>query len=175
MIYQRYKSKYNIIIEQNNTYTSSFKHLYLYSGMEIRLCFTNQKYDSCGYYNGEIVTFTGNIEMDKLKCINSNQQVIYVEKIKEVNKSNSEEYYPISPLFLTTIHKAQGYTINNVIVDIDNLFDMSMMYTAITRAKNNLLFYTKDFDTRYQTLMKSSYINEINALYKFISDTHKCH
>ena len=92
---------------------------------------------------------------------------INMDKIaKEIDKLNSGEYYPISPSFLLTIHKSQGRSIDNIIVCIDDLFDVSMMYTAITRAKNNLLFYSKETDDnkRITTLIKNAYINDFKQL-----------
>ena len=129
-------------IKQSVSFSSGFKDLYLYPGMSIISCDTDEKNKK--YINGEELTFTGNIENDCLKCINGFNEVVYVHKIKEIDKVNSNEFFPICPSFLMTIHKSQGRTLNNVIVCIDDLFDMCMMYTAITRAKDNLLFYSRE-------------------------------
>ena len=51
-------------------------------------------------------------------------------------------YYPVLPEYLLTFHKSQGLTINNVIISLDNIFDFAMLYTGISRSRNNILFYT---------------------------------
>lgn len=51
-------------------------------------------------------------------------------------------YYPVLPSYLLTFHKSQGLTINNVIISLDNIFDFAMLYTGISRSRNNILFYT---------------------------------
>lgn len=158
-------------IEQHISFSSGFKDLYLYPGMGIIVCDTDDgthtsTHSRKTYINGEELTFTGNIENNCLKCLNRNHEYVYVHKIKEVDKPNSEEFYPICPAFLMTIHKSQGRTLDNVIVCIDELFDVSMMYTAITRAKNKLLFYSqeKDEKKRVELLIKNSYIPEFKQL-----------
>lgn len=71
-----------------------------------------------------------------------------------------------APIFLLTIHKSQGKTIDNVIVCVDDMFDISMMYTAITRAKNNLLFFSKENNEkeRCKVLIKNAYVEEFKQL-----------
>lgn len=153
-----------ITLEQHISFSSGFKNLYLYPGMKIIVCDTDEHKK---YINGEELIFTGNFEYGKMKCLKMEEkEYIYVNKIKEVDKTKSEEYYPICPSFLMTIHKSQGKTIDNVIVCIDDMFDMSMMYTAITRAKNNLVFFSKvnDDKERRNILIKNAYIEEFKQL-----------
>ena len=152
-----------IHIKQGISFSSGFKDLYLYPGMQIVVCDTDEHKR---YVNGDILTFTGNFENDKMKCLNENNEYVYVSKIKEVDKTKSEEFYPVCPSFLLTIHKSQGKTIDNVIVCVDEMFDVSMMYTAITRAKENLIFYSKEVERekRYNTLFKNAYIDEFKKL-----------
>ena len=59
-------------------------------------------------------------------------------------------YYPIAPYNLITFHRSQGKSIENVIICIDDIFDLGMLYTGITRAVENVKFYTK-----YDTLLKN--------------------
>lgn len=160
---RKYNADNMITIKQNISFSTGYKRLYLYPGMKIIVCDTdvNKK-----YINGEELIFTGNFENNKMKCLNENNEYVYIPKLKEIDKLNTGEYYPISPSFLLTIHKSQGRSIDNIIVCIDDLFDVSMMYTAITRAKNNLLFYSKETDDnkRITTLIKNAYINEFKQL-----------
>jgi hypothetical protein len=56
-------------------------------------------------------------------------------------------YYPVAPHNLITFHRSQGKTIPNVIVCIDDIFDLGMLYTGITRAVNDVKFYTRFGDS----------------------------
>lgn len=76
------------------------------------------------------------------------------ENIEDMNLVNGEEYKietlnPISDILLfnmkkflpynyITIHKSQGKTLNKVLLCIDDLFEISMLYTALTRAKTDI-------------------------------------
>lgn len=163
---KKWKNKMDVLhIEQNISFSSGYKDLYLYPGMSVIVCDTDDSKNK-SYINGEELIFTGNVENNCLKCLNKRNEIVYVHKIKEVEKTHSGDFYPISPSFLLTIHKSQGRTIENVIVCIDELFDVSMMYTAITRAKENLIFYTKEKDKEKQIdlLMENAYIPEFKQL-----------
>lgn len=48
--------------------------------------------------------------------------------------------YPLLPLNYITIHKSQGLSLNKVLVILDDLFEITMLYTAITRAKKSVKF-----------------------------------
>ena len=73
-------------------------------------------------------------------------------------KAYSRKYAPISQAYAITSHKSQGSTYNTVIVDevdiygnvfLTNKARSNSMYTAITRAKNNVLIVS-DKTTPYQ-------------------------
>lgn len=76
--------------------------------------------------------------------------------------NNSYKYYvgsyvPILPIYLTTYHKAQGRTIANAILCLDNLFAYQMLYTGISRCSNNVLFYInndEDNEKIYEEIAK---------------------
>lgn len=55
----------------------------------------------------------------------------------KINKSKS---FPLLPLNFYSIFKAQGKSFDNVIIVLDDLFEITMLYTGITRAKNNVVF-----------------------------------
>lgn len=167
-IYDKMSDRWNdkITINQFVSYRLGLKRLYLYPGMELILTNTSDEKCSSGepyYFNGEYVTFTGNIENEKLKCINHNKEIIYVKRELDSTLSHGEYYYPIIPSNLMTIHKSQGKTLESVIVCIDELFDMSMLYTAVTRCRSNLLFFTRSNDRKKQ-LFESAYINDFKQL-----------
>ena len=54
--------------------------------------------------------------------------------------------------YAITIHKSQGMSIEKLICDIDNIFEFSQFYVAISRAKNpkNLLIASRNGDLRRQ-------------------------
>lgn len=76
------------------------------------------------------------------------------ENIEDMNLVNGEEYKietltPISDILLfnmkkflpynyITIHKSQGKTLDKILLCIDDLFEISMLYTALTRAKTDI-------------------------------------
>lgn len=48
--------------------------------------------------------------------------------------------YPLLPLNYITIHKSQGLSLNKILIILDDLFEITMLYTAITRAKKSVKF-----------------------------------
>ena len=64
-----------------------------------------------------------------------------IGKIK-INDNFYYSYFPILPDNIITFHKSQGKTIDKVIVCVDSLFDFTMLYTGITRAKEDILLFT---------------------------------
>ena len=73
--------------------------------------------------------------------------------------------YKFYPLNLYTFHKSQGLTFKNVIICTDNLFEFPMLYTGITRASNDIKFYSsKDKNNRIEYLKKHSGQAEIAIL-----------
>ena len=182
-IYDRLADQWNdkITIEQSVSYRLGLKRLYLYSGMELIVTITSDEKRSNGdpyYFNGECVTFTGNMEgSNSLKCINKNNEIIYVKRELDSTLSNGEYYFPVTPSNLITIHKSQGRSMNSIIVCIDELFDMCMLYTAITRCRHNLLFFTTCSD-RKNKLFESAFIDDFKQLNYIlnkiaITDDHK--
>ena len=52
-----------------------------------------------------------------------------------------EEKQDIIPMNFITVHKSQGLEFDKVLVILDDLFDISMLYTMTTRAKKEVKFY----------------------------------
>lgn len=106
------------------------------------------------------------------KCYNGEEVIVvdYDDKTKTltVNTSHGIEYFinyfPILPIYLSTYHKSQGRTIENVILSINNLFDFSMLYTGLSRAKQNVLLYSETKNIDYER------INNIAKIYKCMDD-----
>lgn len=166
-----------IDIQQLCTSKQALKQLHLYSGMQIIVTETSSTKNTDSeplYYNGEELTFTGNIDANMLRCINDKQEIVLIKqcfeniKLKEtanLKYSDNPQYqfYPVSPANMLTIHKSQGRGFDNVIVCIDDLFDISMLYTAITRARHNICFYSTN-PNKLQTLFRNAYIEDFKQL-----------
>lgn len=163
-VYDKLACRWNdkIVINQNIKFRVGLKRLYLYPGISITMIETSTEKNNKQplYYNGEVLTFTGNIEYDQLKCMNKNNETIYIKKVKDIA---GNEYYPVIPTKLMSIHKSQGLSLDNVIICIDCLFDMTMLYTAITRGRDNIYFYTKESDGVKQ-LFDSAFVDEFKEL-----------
>lgn len=144
---------------------SGYKQLYLAPDMKICICDTDE---NGLYYNGEIVQLK-EITPCGLRCTKQNGASILIES---VDKENT--FYPITPANILTIHKSQGCGFDNIIVCIDEMFHITMLYTAITRAKTNVLFYTKEQD-KVSQLFKSAFIDEFNDLQHYIEATFQTH
>lgn len=165
---ERYCQDGLITIHQDVNFRYGLKRLYLYPGMKIIVCDTSTHRNYKGqpiYYNGEALTFTGNIVNNTLKCIKHIDddmitKEIYISKILD---DKGEEYFPIIPENLMTIHKSQGLSLDNVIICIDELFDVSMLYTAITRSRKNVLFYT-ECSNGVEQLFKNAFIDEFREM-----------
>ena len=112
--------------------SAGFKQLYLKEGESYRILETNDN-----FYNGEIVElkniFEGYIRLGK-----SNGECITVGMNNDV--------YNIGPINYITIHKSQGLSVDHVVLCVDNLFNIAMLYTGMTRCVKSLLFYSKEND-----------------------------
>ena len=76
--------------------------------------------------------------------------------------------YPILPTDYISIHKSQGRSYDHIVVVLDQLFEITMLYTAITRARLDVKFVliNYDLDKFKQNLHKT--INAFNLLKKII-------
>ena len=63
-----------------------------------------------------------------------------------------------------TIYKAQGFGFREVIVIVDKLFNMSMLYTAITRASMNVLFKVDDLTFPFFDLVNNYHFDELCSI-----------
>lgn len=158
------------IIQKDITWKCGLLRLHLYAGaplMIIQTSKTKKSNNEPEYYNGEYVTFTGNMECNntQLKCINSNNEIIYVKQELDTSIPGLHKYFPVIPAQLISIHKSQGQSIDNIVVCIDELFDMSMLYTAITRSRNDVVFYTKEYgNKKIERLFEAAYIDDFKQL-----------
>lgn len=89
------------------------------------------------YLNGDLV------QVIQTKC--SDNTVI----VKHYDDSTTETAIEIDainvlPYNYITCHKAQGKSINNIILVLDEMFEITMLYTAITRARYDVKFICFD-------------------------------
>ena len=115
------------------------------------------------FYNTEVLTFVKLIDNIYLQCLREDGTMVIMEKIPD---DYNNKFYPISPANILTIHKSQGKSIDNVILCVDDLFDIAMFYTGVTRAINDIVFYTRTNDIK--TLFENAYVKEINELNNLI-------
>lgn len=148
----------SIIIKQNISYSLGYKTLCLKENMRI---YTTINTDL--FYNGEELIFKYYDEnLEIIYCLNKNNEEIKIEK------TQLYEYFPISPSYLLTIHKSQGKSIDNVILSIDNLFEFPMLYTGISRARNNIKLYSSHNTQSIEKLFNTSHTDCMNLLLEYI-------
>lgn len=148
-------SKYSILqkihdcvtnYETRNLYTINqpigLKHLKLYEGQHITITTNTNDMNNGDEYIFE--EYNTSNEYALLKDPKTGEYK-YLYKIDYADDENIEpvKYLPIIPSYLSTFHKSQGKTYNNVIICVDDLFDFTMLYTGITRAREDVLFYTE--------------------------------
>ncbi|MDR1975670.1 MAG: AAA family ATPase [Campylobacteraceae bacterium] len=114
------------------------------------------------YYNGERGVVRG--IFDEYLLIEKKDELIKVEPYEFALYENSLEggeiksktlatlkQFPLKLAYAITIHKSQGMSIENLVCDIDNIFEKSQFYVAVSRAvsaKNLYIRYSRgDFDT----------------------------
>lgn len=137
-----------------------------------------------------------NIMKDDEKCVNCKIGEIFIkngdilvanENIEDMDLVNGEEYIienvddellmfnikKFLPYNYLTIHKSQGKTLDKIIVCIDDLFEISMFYTALTRAKTDIKlislgnFGTQSFEKEIEKIKDNNVLFNIlnNVLY----------
>ena len=133
-----------------------------------------------------------NIKKDNEKCVNCKIGEIFIkngdilvanENIEDMDLVNGEEYIikdvddellmfnikKFLPYNYLTIHKSQGKTLDKIVVCIDDLFEISMFYTALTRAKTDIkLISLGGFDKYVEKIKDNNVLFNIlnNVLYK---------
>lgn len=57
-----------------------------------------------------------------------------------------DDQYPILPIDYISVHKSQGRGYDYVVIILDQLFEITMLYTAITRARKDVKFVLINYD-----------------------------
>lgn len=135
-------------------------------------------------YNGEnAILLTADATSVTIDTIHG-KNIITDMFIRNVEGVNSNGKVPIvMPSYLYTFHKSQGLEFDNVAICIDDLFDFSMLYTGITRARKNIVFFTmnsiiyRDIEEIIKETIKHNSLKDIytrcltdNVLRKSIQD-----
>lgn len=109
-------------------------------------------------YNGEMVTILTADDTSITIDSHNGKNIITDLYIRNIDGITVNDKIPIAiPSYLYSFHKSQGLEFDNVAICIDNLFEFSMLYTGITRAKKNVVFFT----------MNSMIYNELEKLTGF--------
>lgn len=100
------------------------------------------------YYNGERGVIIS-IDEDEIVVEKVNEKIVKVkrtdytlsESITLNNKIEEKplvtlEQFPLKLAYAITIHKSQGMSIDSLVCNIDNIFEKSQFYVAISRARN---------------------------------------
>lgn len=158
------------------------------------ILFCTNKWGS--YYNGERGVVK-DIDEEFLHVQKDNGQIVKVTRQEYTLNENimlndeitdkplfSLEQFPVKLAYAITIHKSQGMSIDTLVCNIDNIFEKSQFYVAISRAKNpqNLMleFLRKgvDFSAHLQRCIQvspkvSSFYQNADIMYieKEVSDT----
>lgn len=124
------------------------------------------------FINGEEYIFKEyNKDNKYVLLMDKNEKYYYLSPISKTIDNINICYYPILPSYLSTFHKAQGLSIDNVIICLDSLFDFTLLYTGITRARNNIKFFIFN-ESKYNNIIdKIGYINEQYDYLNKIFDT----
>lgn len=108
---------------------------------------------SCGIVkshseNGVVVKFDKIDEEITIKKETFSFQYRYMEdeKTKKVTKEIAKRIqFPLQLAYAITIHKAQGMTFDELVIDLDNIFSEGMSYVALSRNRTLENLYIKHF------------------------------
>lgn len=156
-------SKTEVVGDEKATY---YDHLYCYISQKVKLL--EKSGDIQKYSIGIIIGY--NEESDSLLVafpVEDYDKLTSKYTIRKINRITIKKNfinYPIQPLDIMTIHKAQGQEFSTVVVIVDNLFELGHFYTAITRAKESLLLaYHSQNNIKERGFNRTIYnTNEIN-------------
>lgn len=146
------KSGYVCIKQGKNA--TAFKRLHLYANCRLRALDT---FDNV--QNGQELIFKQVIQRI-LVC----EDVITHEQVNI--QPNHDGVYAVGPYNMLTVHKSQGYTLENVIVCYNKMFEVSMLYTAVTRASQSVCFYSHYSIPSTSELLQEMHANELSDLEK---------
>lgn len=98
-----------------------------------------------GLFNGSVGKVTN---LSPLMVLFSNGKEVLIEKVLQQNdydKKWSRFQYPLKLCYATTIHKAQGSTLDLVEIDFRHVFEDAQVYVALSRCKSSENLSIKNF------------------------------
>lgn len=107
-----------------------------------------------GYANGSLAHYDGHENGMMDVVLMESGQLVSLERKKYEHKDGdgnvkaSAEQFPVSLAWATTIHKAQGATLDCVIADMNNLWESGQAYVAMSRTKSADKFFVLNWNTR---------------------------
>lgn len=117
-------------------------------------CILNETIDS-NFLNGDTVFITNIISDNEIEITN------------ELNEKLTISSDKVLPYNYITVHKAQGRGYDNVVLILDSLFEITMLYTGITRARKNIKFIILKFNKNIENNLKKI-IHQFKILKKII-------
>lgn len=118
--------------EDRHTNNSYYYNLYFYKGQKVKFIIdvgAARKHET-----GYIADYEQHSNLLHVSLEDDPSTVISVCKTWHKDRYN----FPIQPMDVMTIHKAQGQEFDYVMVIVDHLFEIGHFYTAITRAKQEV-------------------------------------
>lgn len=129
---------------------SRVKRVYLKPNMRVHIDGESNKHDYV-YLGNEDNSISLDFKKNNLLFKNEINNELYI--IDSLNVPSID----ILPQQLITYHKSQGLGYDDVVLCVDDVFDISMLYTGITRARHNITFYSKECVSDWVKLIKSLY------------------
>lgn len=117
------------------------------------LKYINQNFTEDNVQDNHVLTKIGSCQIKQefrlcqtLNKLFLNNSIVHIENNALINSNgglviNPDEKQQIMPLNFITVHKSQGLEFDKVLIILDDLFDISMLYTMITRAKKEVKFF----------------------------------
>lgn len=129
--------------------------------------YENVKESGIGVFNGEI---------GYIKSINKNEKTIIVKYDDKQCEYSEDELDELTHAYAITVHKSQGSEFPCVIMPLfynfGKLFNKNLLYTAITRAKENIFLLGKT-DAFYQMVNNNNAIKRYTSLQNRLIETMK--
>ena len=129
----------------------------------------NTKLGQTFYNNDKKFVLTKNVSKtifngDVVKIVSEG---IFQHGPEQFRLEKEDDQYPILPIDYISVHKSQGRGYEYVVVILDQLFEITMLYTAITRARKDVKFVLIDYDVE-KFMIELKQINKAFNLLKSI-------